>query len=194
MSRHLVHFYDDAFPAQEASDFIVAGLLAGDTCVLMLTAPKRLAVEQLLKAQRMFDTPSSPHKGSYLALDTEEALARLTVNGRLDMTKASESLGALLSPASHGGRGHVRLVGDPAPVLFAAGNEADSLALEAVVSELAKVHAASVFCAYRMNDLHQHGSTHALVRLCAEHSAVRLPARPWIQGFVQPAQARGGEN
>ena len=194
MSRHLVHFYDDAYPAEEASDFIVAGLLAGDTCVAMLTASNRSAVEQMLNAHRMFSTPSSPHTGSFLVLDTDEALARLTVDGRLDMARVGESLGALLNPASHGGRGHVRLVGDPAPVLFAAGNEADSLALESVVSELAKLHGASVFCAYRMNDLHQHGSSHALVKLCAEHSSVTFPEQPWVHGFMLPAQAPSSED
>ncbi len=193
MSRHLVHFYNDAYPAREAKDFIVAGLLAGDTCVLMLTAPNRQAVERLLTAQRMFDTPSSPHTGRYLALDTDDALARLMVNGRIDTARATESLGALLSPASHGGRGKVRLVGDPASALFAAGNEEDSLALESLVGGLARERGASVFCAYCMDDLHRHGSTRALVDLCAEHSAVTFPARPWVEGFVQPAQTRDGE-
>lgn len=193
MSRHLVHFYDDAYPAREASDFIVAGLLAGDTCVVMLTAPHRLAVERLLDAQRIFSTPARPHTGAYLAMDTDEALARLTVDDQLDMAKATESLGALLNPASHGGRGKVRLVGDPAAALFAAGKEDDSLALEVLVGGLAAELGASVFCAYCMGDLHRRGGTRALVKLCAEHSDVAFPEQPWIQGFVKSAPVESEE-
>lgn len=185
MSRHFVHFYDGAFPAAEASDFIAAGLLAGDTCIVMLTQPRRQAVEQHLEARRMFGTPTSPHTGHYLSLDTDEALSRLMVDGRLDKERAAESLGALLNPASHGGRGKVRLVGDPAPTLFTAGNEEDALALEGLVGKLSAVHAALVFCAYSMQDIHRQGNTHSLFKLCAEHSAIELPKQAWIQGFVQ---------
>jgi hypothetical protein len=188
MPRHLVHFYDDAYPAEEASDFLVAGLLAGDTCIVMLSPLPRQAVEARLSAHRMFSPPASPHSGHLLMLDTVETLSRLMVDGRLDMARATESMGALLSPASHGGRGRVRLVGDPAAVLFAAGNAEDSLALEAMVGELATAHGASIFCAYSMQAIHRHGNTHALLKLCAEHHAVQLPKTPWIQGFVQTAQ------
>ncbi len=188
MSRHLVHFYDGGYPAEEASDFIAAGLLAGDTCIVMLTQPHRRAVEECLEAHRMFSTPASPHSGHYLALDTHEALSALMVDGRLDKARAAESLGALLSPASHGGGGHVRLVGDPAPTLFAAGNEDDALELEALVGSLSAAHAALIFCAYSMQDLHGQGSTHLLFKLCAEHSAIKLPEQPWVQGFTQAAR------
>lgn len=188
MSRHLVHFYDGAYPAEEASDFIVAGLLAGDTCIVMLTEVHRRAVESRLEPHRMFSTPARQHTGHYLVLDTDETLSRLTVNGRLDTTRATESLGALLNPASHGGQGRVRLVGDPAAALFASGNEEDSLALEALVGRLATEQRASVFCAYAMQDIHRCGSTHSLIKLCAEHHAIQLPRQAWIQGFVEAAQ------
>lgn len=187
MSRHLVHFYDDAYPADEASDFIAAGLAAGDTCIVMLVEPHRQAVEGCLEKRRTFKTPGIPHSGHYLALDTHEALARLTVDGRLDKARAAESLGALLSPASHGGRGRVRLVGDPAPALFAAGQQHDALALETLVGSLSDAHGALIFCAYPMRDLRHDGTLNPLFKLCAEHTAVEFPKRPWVHRFLHPA-------
>ena len=175
MFRHLVHFYDDAYPAEEACDFIAAGVRAGDTCIVMLTQANRQAVDQGLEARRLFSTPSGPHAGQYLVMDTHEALAGLMVDGQLDKERAAESLGALLSPASHGSSGQVRLVGDPAPTLFAAGNEDDALALEALVGKLCAVHAALVFCAYSKQDLHRHGNPNSLSMLCAAHSEAKLP-------------------
>jgi MEDS: MEthanogen/methylotroph, DcmR Sensory domain len=187
MSRHLVHFYDDAYPAEEASEFIAAGLMAGDTCIVMLIPPHRQAVERCLETRRMFSTPTGPHTGHYLALDTHEALARLTVDGRLDKAGAEESLGALLSPASHGGRGCVRLVGDPAPVLFAAGRQDDALALEELVGSLSDAHGAAIFCAYPMRDLRREGTLNPLFKLCSAHTAVDFPKQPWIHRFLHPA-------
>ncbi|KNZ31886.1 MAG: hypothetical protein AD742_14630 [Methylibium sp. NZG] len=193
MSRHLVQFYGTAYPAQEASDFIAAGLQAGDTCIVLLVEPSRTAVEQQLERRRTFMTPGSQNSGHYLALDTHEVLARLMVDGRLDMERATESFGALMNPASHGGRGQVRVVGDPAPTLFAAGNEDDALRLEALVDGLSKTHATRVFCAYPMHDVHRHGSAHALHKMSAEHTSVKLPDQPWVEALAKPPQAGQAE-
>lgn len=174
MFRHLVHFYDGAYPAEEACDFIEAGLLAGDACVVMLTQTNRQAVVQDLEARRLFTTPSALHAGQCVVMDTHEALAGLMVDARLDKERATESLGSLLSPATHGSSGRVRLVGDPAPTLLAAGNEDDALALEALVGKLCAVHAALIFCAYSKQDLRRHG---ILSQLCAAHTEAAFPMR-----------------
>ena len=191
MSRHLVHFYDDAYPAEEASDFIAAGLLAGDTCIVMLTPANMQAVEKSMAAHRMFATATNADSPTYLSMCTDDVLSDLMVDGRLDKERAAQALAALLNPASHSGGGPVRLVGDPAPALLAAGNEEDALALEGLVGTLSAAHASMVFCAYCMNDLHSKGNTHSLFKLCAEHSAVEFPKRPWIHGFMQGAEVVG---
>lgn len=177
MFRHLVHFYDGPYPAEEACDFIEAGLHAGDACVVMLTQANRQAVVDDLAARRLFTTPSMPPAGHYVVLDTHEALAGLMVDGRLDKERAAEALGSLLSPVTHGSSGQVRLVGDPAPTLFAAGNEDDALALETLVGKLCAAHGALVFCAYSKQDLHRHGNPNSLSMLCAAHSEAAFPKR-----------------
>ena len=178
MFRHLVHFYDEGYPGEEACDFIAAGLRAGDTCVVMLTGTNRRAVDRGLEARRLFNTPSGQHAGQYHVLDTDIALAGLMAEGRLDLDLAAAALNAMLDPASYGGKGKVRLVGDPAPTLFAAGNEDDAMALEALVGKLCALHSASVFCAYSKQDLHRHGKPHTLAMLCAAHDEASSPERP----------------
>lgn len=174
MPRQLVRFYDGAYPAEDASAFIAAGLLAGDTGIVMLAQPHRQAVEQCLQACRMLNTPTPACSGHCLVLDTGDAMARLMVNGRLDMGQAAKSFGALLSPSSHGGRGCVRFVGDRAPELFAAGNEEDAAALEALVGRLSAALGELVFSPYP-RDLDGHGTTPSLFRRYAEQRYAEHP-------------------
>ena len=185
MCTHSVHFYADAYPAEEASDFIAAGLLAGDTCIVMLIQPHRQAVEQRLTARGIKSGHQSSHSGSYIAMDTHDALSQLMVDGRLDHDRATEALGSLMSQTS--GSGRVRLAGDPSPVLFAAGNHEDAIALEALVDKLATLHSASVFCAYPIQGFYRDGNTASLVRVSAEHSVLEFPEGLWVHGYLPSA-------
>lgn len=112
---HAVHFYDQAYPADAASDFIAAGLRAGDACVVVLTAPNRRAVAQRLRAQGLRTDAAHSHRGSYRAIDTHDALAAMQVGGRLDLSKARVLLASVLGPPVDGSTRRARLVGDPAP-------------------------------------------------------------------------------
>lgn len=182
MCQHSVYFYDDLYPAEAASDFIAAGLVAGDTCIVMLSQPALAAVEQCLVARGVLTCPGATNSGAYTVMDTHDALSQLIVNGRLDHERAGDALGSLLGQAC--GAGRVRLVGDLAPVLFAEGYEEDALALEGLVDELAAVHQASVFCAYPIQGFFRKRDTNSLLRMSAHHSAVKFPERLWIQGYL----------
>ena len=182
MCNHSVRFYDDAYPAQEAGDFIAEGLLAGDTCVVMLCQPHRAAVERRLNELGFGTSPDGAVPSRYTAMDTTEVLSQLMVGGRLDLEQSAESLGQLLSPAGSGGR--VRLVGDPAPVLFDAGHEDDANALEDLVDALAFRYGASVFCAYALRGFFRSGRTSSLFRTSARHETVAFPTGLWIDGFL----------
>ena len=182
--HHTVHYYADTFPAATASEFIAAGLRAGEVCVVVLVEPHRRAVEQALRARGVCTEPGACTPGSYLALDTTATLSRLLVESRLDMARAADALTALLSPPAEGGGGRVRLLGDLAPVLFAASNAADAIALEALVDRLAATHGAAVFCAYPVQAFCREGHTQSLYRISAEHASLEFPERLWVQGFL----------
>ena len=187
---HAVHFYDQAYPADAASDLIAAGLRAGDACVLLLTAPHRHAVEQRLRAQGLHTGAGQGSCGSYRAIDTHEALAAMQLGGRLDLSKAHELLSAVLAPAADGSVQRARVVGDAAPTLLAAGRADDAIALEAIVDRIAIAHSAEVFCAYPIADFCRQGHTRSLFEVCAEHSTLAFPERLWAQGFMPSRGAR----
>jgi MEDS: MEthanogen/methylotroph, DcmR Sensory domain len=187
MCTHAVHFYDTAYPARAASDFIAAGLSAGDTCVLMLTQPARSAVERCLKERGIATGPDSTGSKVCRGIDTYQVLSELVADGRLDLQRSAEVLGSLLSDAGSGRR--VRLVGDPAAVLFASGNERGATALEELVDELRLLHHASVFCAYPLQRFFNPGNTLALLRTSAHHASVAFPEGLWIRPYLEPAPA-----
>jgi hypothetical protein len=120
----------------------------------------------------------------YTAMDTAEVLSQLVVDGRLDLERSAEKMGRLLSQAGGGGR--VRLVGDPAAVLFDAGWEEDAAALEELVHGLVVQHDAAVFCAYPLHGFFRRGHTIALFRTSAQHTSVAFPHGLWVRGFVGP--------
>ena len=191
MCTHSVHFYDDAYPADAASEFIAEGLRAGEACVVMLVKPHRQAVEARLNARGISTDAVAP--GAYRAIDTDEALAELLVDGRLDPQRATESIGALLNPA--GGSARVRLVGDPAAELYAAGNRHDAMALERLVDGLAEARSASVFCAYPIRVFCREGNTDSLLRFSAQHHRLAFPKQLWAQGYLESASvARASAN
>ena len=189
MCKHSVRFYDDIYPAREAGDFIAEGLLAGDSCVVMLSQPHRAAVERRLNELGVRSAPVGALPARYTTLDTTEMLSRLVVGGRLDLQRSAVSLEQLLSPSGDGRR--VRLVGDPAPVLFDAGYEEEANALEDLVDALAIQYDASVFCAYAMQGFFRSGKTNSLFRTSARHATVSFPTGLWIDGFLNTTRRVG---
>jgi hypothetical protein len=187
MCEHAVLFYDNAYPAEIVSEFLINGLAAGDSCVVLLTASHRRAVEQCLRARqvRIEDT-------DVVTVDTDEVLSRLLVDGRLDMQLASELLTPLMRPASASARCRVRAVGDLAPVLCAAGNTDDAVAFENLVHRLTRENEASVICAYSISAHSGSSGLEALLRLSAEHATVEFPERMWIQRLLSDSAPADG--
>jgi MEDS: MEthanogen/methylotroph, DcmR Sensory domain len=174
MCQHLALFYADAYPAEEVADFFAAGLAAGDSCLALLGAPNRRAVEQALQA-RGVDLPRS----GYVAVDSDDFLTQLQVEGGLDLEHAHALLTPLMTAPRRGGQNRVRAVGDLAPVLCAAGHIDDALALEALVHRVTVEQNASVICAYPIQ-ICGRGTMRSMLSVCAEHDALEFPAQPWV--------------
>jgi MEDS: MEthanogen/methylotroph, DcmR Sensory domain len=181
MCQHLALFYADAYPAAEVGDFFAAGLAAGDSCLALLTAPHRRAVEEALQARGV-----RIEAAAYVAVDTDAALAQWRVDGRLDLRRASEAMTPLMTPPAGGSKRRIRAAGDLAPTLVAAGQAEDAVAFEALVHRLTVEHGASVICAYAIHDVCGHGNMNSLLRLSAEHATLEFPERLWLQGLQRP--------
>ncbi len=175
MCQHLALFYADAYPAQEVADFFAAGLAAGDSCLALLNAPNRLAVERALQARGV-----AVADAAYVAVDSDAFVAQVQVEGRLDLEQAEALLNPLMTAPQRGGKNRVRAVGDLAPGLFAAGNIDDALAFEALVHRVTEQQNASVICAYPIQVCGR-GTMRALLSVSAQHNALEFPAQPWVQ-------------
>jgi hypothetical protein len=184
MCEHRALFYDDIYPAEQVSEFFAEGLRAGDSCLALLTAPNRRAVERGLLARgvRLQDA-------AYVAIDTHAVLLQCRVDGRLDMHRASDMLAPLMQPPPGPGGRRVRAAGDLAPTLSAAGDTDGAVAFESLVHRLAQQHRASVVCAYPMQSFGRSDDMGALLRLSAEHATVGFPERLWVQ-HLMPRQPR----
>lgn len=182
---HAVHFYDQAYPADAACDFIAAGLREGESCTVLLRAPHRHAVEQRLRALGLHPQARPGQLGSYRSIDTHEALGAMQRDGRIDLAQAHDMLAAMLAPAGHNGARRARTVGDPAPTLLAAGHKDDAVAFEALVDRLVGAFGAKVFCAYPIAELARIGQMQTLFDICAEHRALDFASeRLWARGFM----------
>ena len=180
MCQHLALFYADAYPAEEVGDFFAAGLAAGDSCLALLTAPHRRAVEQCLEARGV-----SAAQAGYVSVDTDEVLAQCLVGGRLDLQRVSALLTPLMTPPAGSGLRRVRAAGDLAPTLVAAGNINDAVAFEALVHRLTQAHHATVICSYPIGCVWGRDNMRALLRLSAEHARVEFPEQLWIRALTQ---------
>lgn len=181
MCQHLVHFYEDVYPAEEVSDFFAAGLDAGDSCLALLTAPHRRAVEQCLQARGVITD-----RADYVVLDTDEVLAQVLRDGRMDLGRASDMLAPFMKPPPGSAR-IVRAVGDLAPTLWVAGNAEDAVAFEGLVHRLTLENSASVICAYPIQTIGGPDHLRTFFRINAEHAAVRFPEQLWVQRLLPSA-------
>src|ERR1700730_5081048 len=80
-STHVVQFYeDDAFLFDAVGRFIGPALGAGETCLIIATAPHRAQIAEHL-ATRGFDLSALSEQGRYVTLDAAETLSRFLVDG-----------------------------------------------------------------------------------------------------------------
>src|SRR5579862_2626093 len=98
--RHIVQFYrDDSELVSLATDFLVAGLKAGEVSVVVATAGHRLAFEAAI-SELGIDLDTLVESGSYVALDADNVLAALSHHGRLDSVRFDDQIGGLLDRAA----------------------------------------------------------------------------------------------
>ena len=186
MCKHHLHFYEDHYPAQQASDFLIAGLEAGDSGLLLLTQPHRQAVERCLRMRGV------RYEDACVFVDSDEAVAQIRASGSFDLRRARELLTPFMRAAAGRGSQRMRAVGDLAPTLCVAGQVDDAIAFEALVHDLTLEYGGSTLCAYALPQTADGLDLRLLYRLSAEHNAIRVPGRLWMERFALPVRAGRG--
>jgi MEDS: MEthanogen/methylotroph, DcmR Sensory domain len=168
--EHFVHLYQETrFLADAVAEYLGESLSAGAAAIVIATPAHRAAFLEKLDAEPAL------REGRLKLLDAEQALARLVSDGMPQWQPFQEMVGAMVGElcARHPA---VRAYGEMVDLLWQKGRRDAALRLEGYWNELGKVHAFSLFCAYRMDPLDSQAYGGPLESVCHAHSQL-MPAR-----------------
>ena len=172
--EHFVQFYEaDSALSDSLVEFIGGGLAGGEAGIVVATPEHRSELERRLRATGIdLDTARAAH--AYVALDADETLSRIMVDGMPDPPRFVEVIGGELARAARGGR-RLRVFGEMVGLLLARGDVSATVRLEDLWNELRRTHAFRLFCAYPLDQLGGRWLAHPIAEVCARHSRV-IPA------------------
>jgi signal transduction histidine kinase/ActR/RegA family two-component response regulator len=169
--EHFVQFYEADQPLSDSlASFIGGGLAAGEAGIVVATPEHRADLERRLRATGI-DLDAARAAGAYVALDADETLSRIMVDGMPDPQRFAEVIGGELTRTARGGPGP-RVFGEMVGLLLARGHAAATIRLEELWNELRRTHAFRLFCAYPLEQLGDPGLAHPIAEVCARHSRV----------------------
>lgn len=167
---HAVMVYDhDAELLGALSEFVQAGLAAGDACVVVVTPTHRNSLEHAL-ADAGWDVAAARASGQYVAIDASETLARLMVDGAPDR----DAFRSVVTPlvAGPGPARRVRIYSEMVALLWAEGDVLGALALEELWHELIAIHPFGLLCSYPAEAFAGQEGSELLRQVCGAHETV----------------------
>jgi signal transduction histidine kinase/ActR/RegA family two-component response regulator len=172
--RHFVQFFEqEETLIRSLGDYMSAGLVAGDVCIVVGTGAHRDALRgRLLDAGH--DVDLALDSGQLVLLDAAETLSGLLIRGYVDVARMRDRLGDILERARAAGRG-VRIFGEMVALLWAAEQRETAVELEERWNELQAEHGFSLFCAYPFHELGGEEGLSALRQVCDSHSELLPP-------------------
>jgi PAS domain S-box-containing protein len=179
--NHAVQFYeDDRFLIETVVEFLAAGMLAGQSLVVIATEAHREAMAAGLGAAG-HDVDGACFRGRLLFLDAEEALATFMNGGSPDADLFQATVGSVIDKSLRAaGTAGLRAYGEMVDVLWKAGNAEGALQLEDLWNALADRHQFSLLCAYSMGNFYQQSDMAGIQSVCGRHSHV-MPAESFVQ-------------
>ena len=142
--EHLVQFYkNENYLTAYIADYFKAGLVAGDSCIMIATPAHREAVAHLLKS-RGVDIDSHELDGKFVSLDAAATLVHFMHNNMPDAQSFSEIIGNRVPVLGR----RVRAFGEMVALLWQDGNSEGAIALEKLWNDLGKIRKFSLLCAY----------------------------------------------
>jgi signal transduction histidine kinase len=176
-SGHFAQFYEiDKFLLQALGDFIGTGLRAGEAAIVVATPEHRAGLADLLQGSGL-DLDAAQATGQYVALDAAELLSQFVVDGMPEPGRFAEIFGGLVGQAATSGR-PVRVFGEMVALLWAAGNYAGTVQLEALWNGLRETHPFVLFCAYPITGLDGEALAQPFSDVCLAHAHL-IPAESY---------------
>ena len=186
--NHIVQFYDqDDFLRDTVAHFIGAGLIAGETVIVVATESHRRAFcEQLRKSA--IDVERACESGQLTLLDAAGLLSCFLVGDALDTTRFFAALDSVLAGVRSGGA-RLRAYGEMVDLLWQDGRRDAAVALEALWNQVAAARPLSLLCSYRMTGFDRTGDQVGFSELCTSHTHV-LPTERYSALAGSDAQLR----
>ena len=182
---HLVELYEtDRYLAESVRDFMVPGLFAGESIIVVATREHRELIDEALDSTDV-DLQEARNEGRYVLLDAAETLSRFMVDGEPEPALFSAAVGAIVARAADVGS-DVRIFGEMVALLWDDGNVGAALKLEEMWNELALVHPFKLLCAYPLGAFH---NVDELRDVCRLHTAV-VPAESYMEAANADARMR----
>ncbi len=175
--EHFVQFYEsDDFFLDSLCAFIRSGLQAGNAAVVVATKSHLQGLETRL-VECGVETSGLAQAGQFIALDADQTLAELMVDGVLSPSRFTGLIGGTIAQAAEG-RSHVRVFGELVALLWADGKYDSALQVEQLWNDLGKTNPFTLFCAYPINGFAPQTLGQPLADVCATHSRV-IPAESY---------------
>lgn len=178
---HVVQFYeDDRFLIDAVSSFLTAGMLAGESGVVIATEVHRQALSARLEAEGV-DVDGACFRGRLLFLDAEETLDAFMVGSMPDADLFQATVGGAIEKRLRASTGAgLRAYGEMVDVLWKRGSIDAALRLEELWNALCDAHHFSLLCAYSMGNFYQQSDGQLLQAVCRRHSSV-VPVETYLR-------------
>jgi PAS domain S-box-containing protein len=174
-AAHLVQFYEtDAFLIDVVARFAASAVGGGDPLVVIATAVHREALDRQLQSRGVALSVAS-EQGVYVALDAEETLERLMVDGRPDPAQFDALIGSVVRQIG-GNEARVHAFSEMVAVLWARGERDAAVELERLWNELAGQVSRCSFCAYPIAAFAAEADTPEFQHIC-QHGQVHPTER-----------------
>jgi DNA-binding NarL/FixJ family response regulator len=172
--RHRVGFYsDDRCLLEDLRRFVEAAIKAGNSAIVVATEPHRRDLLYGLRAS--LNIEEAIEEGRYVALDADETLSAVMVNGLPDPDRFSTALGDQIARAarvSRAGQGPVAIFGECVHLLWARGQTDAAVQFEKLGNTLVESCNVDILCGYSTGAVPGGMDNSTFQRICAEHSGI----------------------
>lgn len=170
--KHAVLFYkDDAWLREQVSQHITSALRSGRPAIVIAKPALLQELKIAIHREHVQGAPFGPERGLLVALDAEETLASICVDGRPDADKFMRFVGTPVRQLARGG--HAAAYGEMVGILCERGQYADAVHLEHLWNGLLEACDASLYCGYSHRLFKNRDSKPFLDRIRAAHDDVQ---------------------
>jgi PAS domain S-box-containing protein len=169
---HSVQFYgEDSWLIDGLSQTIAATLQAGNTAIVLATAPHRLDLDTRLR-QAGLDLESPDIQSRYRTMDASAVLESITTAGSIDRDRFFATVGDLLRQTAPTNGSHTFVFGELVVLLWERGQGDSAIHLEHLWNELSEIHPFALHCAYPMHLFDRPEDSDRLRTICDAHTSV----------------------